>query len=116
VIQCVSGTCSGQRTYFLIELDTDQDASTGAVGGNGLGFDYLVNTNRSSVAAVGRFGGPFSDVPVSFVTDGVSVTVPLSMIGNDDGRLNFRILAYGDPNLAGGDVMPDDNLPPAHIQ
>ena len=116
VIQCTPGTCSGQTTYFVIEMDTDPNPLTPQFRGMPVQWEYLVNTLRSSVGNVGPIGGPFTGIPVSFIANGVSVTVPLSMIGNDDGRMDFRILASGDPNLPGGDAMPDENLSPGRIQ
>jgi hypothetical protein len=50
----------------------------------------------------------------------MDVTVPLSLLGNDDGRLDFRMIAFshvaGSPTSGGLDWMPDTNLPGARIQ
>ena len=50
-------------------------------------------------------------VPVGFVTDGCDVTVPLSLLGNDDGRFNLRVRVYAEPALPVVlDSMPDAGL------
>ena len=58
-------------------------------------------------------------VPVAFVTDGMQVTVPLSLLGNDDGRLNFQMSAYvlvAPSTTVLFDFMPDGNVPPGRVQ
>jgi hypothetical protein len=58
-------------------------------------------------------------VPLSVSSDSMTATVPLSLLGNADGRCMFRIVAY--VSLAGvassytADAMPDMTLPPAHV-
>jgi len=57
---------------------------------------------------------------VSYVTDGVDVTFPLALVGNDDGRLRFKVLSYG--NLGGNaftgvlDRMSEAGQPPGQVQ
>jgi hypothetical protein len=107
-----SGTFDPVTTRFTIELDTDQDQSTGASGveyyvfifpAGGRGADVARTTN-TSYTVVGT-------VPVGFVTDGCDVTVPLSLLGNDDGRFNLRVRVYAEPALPVVlDSMPDAGL------
>jgi len=58
-------------------------------------------------------------VPLSVSSDSMTATVPLSLLGNADGRFMFRMVAY--VSLAGvassytADAMPDMTLPPAHV-
>ena len=56
--------------------------------------------------------------PLSVLADQMVVTMPLSLIGSADGRLNYRARAYDfKPNLGPKitDVMPDIALGPAHV-
>src|SRR5947207_12615271 len=58
-------------------------------------------------------------VPVAFVTDGMQVTVPLSLLGNDDVRLNFQMNAYvlvAPSTTVLFDFMPNSNVPPGRVQ
>ena len=129
-IQFVPGTLNGQSTTLTIDLDTDQNASTGVPGATGLGIDYVVavraNTNQALVerATPGTCpaGSCFIVVGTASATLGTDcmiVTVPLATLGNASGRLNYRVFAYALPPGAAvtneSDVMPDTNLPPAHV-
>ncbi|HVG54067.1 MAG TPA: hypothetical protein VM846_06550, partial [Vicinamibacterales bacterium] len=50
-------------------------------------------------------------VPVSFVTDGCDVAIPRSLLGDDDGRFDFRVKVYAQPALPLVlDVLPDRGL------
>jgi hypothetical protein len=57
--------------------------------------------------------------PLTIWTDSMTTTVPLAMLGNASGRLNYRVFAYGSPQLTTptvvADVMPDISLPPARV-
>jgi len=47
------------------------------------------------------------------------VTVPLSMLGNDDGRMNFQVSAYvivAALTPVVFDYMPENSAPPARVQ
>jgi hypothetical protein len=46
----------------------------------------------------------------------MATTIPLSMLGNADGRLTYRVFA-GAPatQTITTDVMPDITLPPTHV-
>jgi hypothetical protein len=130
-IQFASGTFDRQSTRLSIELDTDQNPATGIVGAAGVGIDYGLDvwapTNQAKVqqaipAACAAGGSCYSDVGVvalSFGVDSMAATVPLAMIGNTSGRLNYRVFAYASPQstipTAVGDVMPDVNLAAAHV-
>ena len=107
-----SDTFDPATTRFAIDLDTDQDQSTGGSGleyyififpAGGRGADVARTTN-TSYTVVGT-------VAVAFVTDGCDVTVPLSLLGNDDGRLDLRVRVYAEPALPLVlDLMPDAGL------
>ena len=103
------GTFSASTTLVQFSLDTDKNPATGHQGTNAacttdngvIGTDFLVDVgsdfyaDQARVVAsagtcnsfnfVGQVGG------VTYVADGVDVTIPLSMLGNDDGRLNFKV-------------------------
>jgi hypothetical protein len=102
---------------------------------NGLGVEYTVGVCASLFGDRGRIlkavpSGACTTVdpcyiavgtvPVRFVGDGFDVTIPLSFLGNSDGRLNFKVLAVtqlpGARPTAVLDVMPDVGLPPGRVQ
>lgn len=130
-IQFASGTLDSQSTRVNIELDTDQNSATGIVGVAGLGIDYVLDlwapTNQAKVqqampAACTAGGSCYSDagtVALSVGVDRMTATVPLAMLGNASGRLNYRVFAYVSPQFtipsAVADVMPDINLAVAHV-
>jgi hypothetical protein len=130
-IQFASGTFDRQSTRVNIELDTDQNPATGIVGVAGLGIDYVLDlwtlTNQAKVqqampAACAAGGSCYSDtgtVALSVGVDRMAATVPLAMLGNASGRLNYRVLAYASPQsttpIAVADVMPDITLTVAHV-
>lgn len=124
-------------------LDVDQNTATGHPGldefcevdSGAIGADYLVlmGSAGSTPARVYSYNGTCNSftqvgtVPVTPLTNGYRVTVPLTMLGNDDGRLNFKVVSA--LQVDGGytgirDVMPNigtaaavvtDPLPPIEI-
>jgi len=129
------GDFSPTKSALDISLDTDQNpatghpgiASSGTIDSAVLGADYIVEmggSNYGSLAYVYKYTGPpintftfIGSKTVQFFSDGMDVSIPLSMIGNDDGLLNFKVVSQVD--LGGGgytgiaDVMPDAGLLPA---
>src|SRR5204863_6744600 len=92
---------------------TDQNAQTGqqgtdagCVGDNGLiGAEYLVDfgsTVHGSQANVLTFTGPGCNIfgvstvtgSVTYSADGLEAVIPLSTLGNDDGRLNYKVITF----------------------
>jgi hypothetical protein len=107
-----SDTFDPATTRFAVDLDTDQNQSTGGSGleyyvfifpAGGRGADVARTTNISHTVV--------GTVAVAFVTDGCDVTVPLSLLGNDDGRFDLRVRVYAEPALPVVlDLMPDAGL------
>jgi len=103
------GSFDSATTRFAIDLDTDQNASTGSEGieyhvfvfrGGGKGADVARTTSAGDTVA--------GTVAVSFVDDGCDVAVPLSLLGSDDGRFDVRVRVYAQPALPLVlDVLPD---------
>ena len=120
-VRLASGTFAA-TTVLNIRLDTDQDASTGLFQGT----DYIVNMGEGygSRAVITKYVGTAAlsavgDVPASFAADGISVSVPRSLFGNDDGAMDFRVLAFTRPTTSSvflHDAMPDASLPPGRVQ
>ena len=106
------GSFESSITRFTIDLDTDQNASTGLEGieysvfvfpDGGKGAD-VARTSSTGHAVVGT-------VPVTFVTDGCDVAIPRSLLGGEDGRFDFRVRVYAQPTLSIVlDVLPDNGL------
>ena len=103
------GSFDAGTTRFAIDLDIDQNSSTGSEGieyhvfvfpAGGKGAD-VARTTATGYTVVGT-------VPVSFVDDGCDVAVPRSFLGSDDGRFDFRVRVYSQPALPLVlDVLPD---------
>jgi len=130
-IQFAPGTFDRQTTHLTIELDTDQNPATGIFAGS-VGIDYIVDmwaartpqtlvqqATPTTCAAGGACYVQVGTTSVTVGTDSMTATVPLVMLGNASGRLNYRVFAYGSPQLTTptvvADVMPDISLPPAHV-
>ena len=94
------GTFDPANTRFAIDLDIDQDGSTGTSGVEYHVFIFPAGARRADVARTSNTGYTVvGTVPVSFVADGCDVAVPLSLLGNDDGRFDFRVRVYAEPAL-----------------
>ena len=106
------GSFDAATTRFAIDLDIDQNSSTGSEGidyqvfvfpADGKGAD-VARTTSSGYTVVGT-------VPVTFVADGCDVAIPRSFLGGDDGRFDFRVRVYSQPALPLVlDVLPDNGL------
>jgi len=132
-LQFASGTMDRQSINIVINLDTDQNPSTGQPALSGGGTDYQVGrTAGTMLGFVARFSSTscasgascftnVGQVPFSFGTDTFTLSVPLPMLGNASGRMNYQVFAYVGDVLPGGtlmsvgDAMPDNGLPPAHV-
>ena len=121
------GTLSAPDTFACVMLDVDENASTGNASAGGdvqLGFDYSVCAvlpRGSTSAQVSRLSGgtasAVGSVPATFLSaDQVRFTVPLSLLGNDDGRVAFKVVSmqWVDDalivNTGAIDWMPDIGL------
>ena len=94
------GTFDPTNTRFAIDLDIDQNGSTGTSGVEYHVFIFPAGAQRADVARTGTTGYAIvGTVPVSFIADGCDVAVPLSVLGNDDGRFDFRVRVYAEPAL-----------------
>jgi hypothetical protein len=116
----------GPSTVVTILLETDQNPATG-FNDTGYGIDYGVSlyastaafiqkANPSSCASGGNCYTYVATASVSLGTDTMATTIPLSMLGNADGRLTYRVFA-GAPatQTITADVMPDITQPPTHV-
>ena len=94
-----------QGLFGYIELDTDQDPATGAPAGAGfafppavnMGVDYLIDIgsermHAGSVDVVSREQSATSivgQIPIVATEKSFSVTVPLTLLGADNGLVNY---------------------------
>jgi hypothetical protein len=131
-IKLAPATFDPPTTVLLIDLDADQNTSTGLFR-NGLGVDFSLNLgapgfgnpplgNQAHILKFGLSPGAFGisgSVPVTVAADGMSVTVPLAMLGNGDGRMAFRVeslVLLTTISAVPFDDLPDLSLPPARVQ
>jgi hypothetical protein len=125
------GTLDRTTTWISILLDTDQNPATGVGEPGGLGADYgidmavgtgLATVTKADVAACANHQScfnPAGSAALTFPPDAVQVTVPLALLGNDDGRMNFRVDSYAfaaprTPIIF--DYLPDAALAAARVQ
>jgi hypothetical protein len=131
VIQFAPGTLDRQTTRVSVLLDTDQDGSTGIRQASGIGADYDIDLAAGTSQAAITKADPAScaarqscfvsagSMAVTVTADSVQVTVPLSLLGNDDGRLSFQASSYvlvAPLTPVVFDLIPDSGLPPARVQ
>jgi len=130
VVLLASGTFDRQITRVSVLLDTDQDGSTGIRQPDGLGADYdidLAGTGQATIMKADAVGcaarlpcfTAVGSAPIVIVPDGMQVTVALSLLGNDEGRMSFQLNAnvlVAPLTAVISDFMPDINLPPARVQ
>ncbi len=117
-----------QATFLL---DTDQNPATGRPGIDGacsidtalIGSEFLVSLGPGNQTSILQptgcvNGGPVgSSQPVTIFSDGMDATIPMSLLGNDDGLMNFKVESDFLITPPGGfsariDVMPDVGVPP----
>jgi hypothetical protein len=131
VIQLASGTFDRQSTRVSALLDTDENASTGIRQPDGIGADYTIDvvasTSQATINKADPVGcaahlscfNPVGSVPITVAADGMQVTVPLSLLGNADGRMSFQLNSYvivAPLTPVAFDFMPDSNLPPGRVR
>lgn len=134
-ISFAPGTLSPTHTLFNANLDTDENAATGFPSQPGaLGVDYFIrgvvprNSTRATVSHVAGNGSclavPCTVVGTSSVTfptaDQVRVTIPLTSLGNDDGRMKFEVIVLqhltDDTTTETLDRMPDRDRAPGVVR
>ena len=106
------GSFDATTARFAIDLNTDQHTATGPDGIDYQVFIFPAGGKGADVARTTSSGYTVvATVPVTFVADGCDVAVPLSLLGNDDGRFDFRIRVYSQPAVPLViDVLPDNGL------
>jgi hypothetical protein len=135
-IALASGTLSPSQTMCSVLFDTDENAATGSPGVDSsasdaalIGVDYSINAvspRGSMQAQLYRATGPnqftvIGTAGVLFVgPDQFRIGVPLTALGNDDGRLRFSLDCaqwLTDTTTTGvTDYMPDLGTPPALVR
>ena len=105
-------------TGGIVDLDVDQDSTTGSQtwadfyrpsGSSGMGEEYYLQFLSygadSTVSVNTDAGAPTGSVRPVFNGKQVSLRIPLTMIGNDDGSVNVAVLVGS--KLAPSDVAPN---------
>jgi len=135
-IRFAPGTFDPASTRVTIQLDTDQVATTGIGTVYGLGIDFTLDlwapmgwalvlkaVPSGACTAVSPCYVRAGSGSLTLLDDGMKVTVPLSLLGNCDGRMDFRVLSYaakpgGSTSLPTNvsDMMPDAGQPNGRLQ
>jgi hypothetical protein len=127
-VHYLASSFNPNTSLATVSLDLDQNAATGHQGidsnctvdtGN-IGSEYIltIGSAGSTPAKVYQYQGSCNaflqvgTATITPLTDGYRVVVPLSLLGNDDGRLNFKVASAEQVSPAPGytgflDVMPD---------
>ena len=109
-------TIACDATSGNIDLDIDQNASSGTAGIEyqvfvvpARGQADVVKTIKPYVTVLGTIPDVLTGiVPVSCVADGCDVSIPRRLLGDDDGRFDFRVRIYAKPTEATVlDLLPD---------
>jgi hypothetical protein len=132
-VRYAAGTFDPQLTRAQFLFDTDDNPATGHTGSdsgcsndNGIiGAEFLVNMGANlgaSASVLGYLGtcnsfGWVGNGTVSYVSDGMDATVPLSLLGGDDGLLAFKVTISEKISGSSGftgvlDYMPDVGTDP----
>jgi hypothetical protein len=130
------GTFERTFTLFSVLLDTDESPDTGNPGSGAdattFGWNYSisgVNPQGSTTAQISRalnpiLPGQVTSIGTATVTfpaaDQARVVVPLSLLGNDDGRMSFKVICQqwiaGTISTGVLDWMPDVGQPPGQVR
>lgn len=127
------GSFDRNTSVFQFTLDTDENVQTGLPGVNGtgddasrIGADYVLDSYEGAVLLFrcstrrveqcSRAGAPIA----TDVADGIDLVVSRADLGNDDGKMTFKVTATAriggivlEPDV---DVMPDIGVPAARVQ
>jgi MYXO-CTERM domain-containing protein len=109
----------------FVDIDTDQNPGTAGPGGHpsfgpgltGLGTDFYLDLFSEAfspgfVDVIDTATGfPTGSAPITFGSNFLRIDVPLSLLGNDDGRTNYGVTAG--TFVDASDVARNAGLPPA---
>ena len=111
-LRTVPGTFNAALTRFTIDLDIDQNSATGTSGVEYYIFVFPSGGRGADVArATANSYTVVGNVPVNYGANGSDVVVPLSMLGNDDGRFDYLVRVYSEEALQTVfDVMPNQGF------
>lgn len=114
-IQPPSAGATNSVVGSLIFLDTDQDTGTGVNFFGFLGADFFVDIGAEEftpgqVEVVDEAFTTLGTAPISFTAASFVVGVPLSLIGEDDGLLDYFVL-IGAPDVTPGYFTFVDEAP-----
>jgi hypothetical protein len=138
-VRYTPSTFNPTKSNVAVLLDVDQNNATGQPGIDGgcsrdtayIGSEYLldIGSQGSTPARIYQYSYPpcnaLTQVGTASITilnngtadNGYKITVPLSLLGNDDGRLKFKVISSEqiNPPAPGNtgilDVMPDEGTP-----
>ncbi len=112
------GSLNPTNVAFIFGFDVDQNPATGVPppATFPLGAEasvYFNSAEGTGLATVGGYTAPATRVPVTFGSNSLSLVVPLSAFGPDDGVMGFGFIV-GVPNGTNGffafDTVPDSAM------
>jgi hypothetical protein len=138
-VQFAPNTFSTASSGAQFMLDTDRNPQTGHPGVNAgcqddaslIGSEFIVDLSFFSNSGQGRlrqYNGPpcnsftlIGYYDISTKDNGMEITLPLTLFGDTDGRINFKVASYAVLTEGGGttgvlDYMTDNGLPVGMIR
>jgi len=115
---------AGNSVYGFVDFDTDQNAGTGYPEDN-MGLEYFVFLDSAagglveiwSIDASGNIQTVVGTAPITFTPTSFTVTIPLALIGNDDGLVNYDVFVgtsfESEPGIPFDPTDIAPNSPPA---
>lgn len=129
-VRFAPGSFDADRTRAHFSFDTDQNPNTGHPGvaadgsmdANVIGLEYAVDFAGAFATLLQHIGPPddffvlAGTFPATATANGFDASIPLSALGGNDGRLNFKVTSTVrlTPTTFTGilDVLPNVGLPP----
>ena len=122
IVRFATGTFDANTSRTVIYLDIDETPATGIPAAPGLTVDYWLDVSNSSAALSKCVAGATSactevnQPTASFTIDGFDVTVPLTALDDDDGRMGFRIVSNHEVVTSSPDFLPNASLAPGRVR
>jgi hypothetical protein len=121
-VRFAPGTFDADTSRTVIYLDVDETPATGIPAAPGLTVDYWVEIVDGAASVSRCVAGPPGACTVveqqtaAFTADSVDVTLPLSALGDDDGRMGFRIVSNHEVVTGTPDYLPNVSLAPGRVR
>jgi hypothetical protein len=104
------GSFDPSTTRLAVDLDLDQNSASGTAGVECSVFVHPARGQADVMRNIRPDAPPAGGgtIPVGCAADGCDVNIPRVLLGDDDGRFNFRVRVFSEPaQTTVIDVLPD---------